>query len=83
MFMGYIDMEEKTKEAIDEEGLLHSGDIGRKDKNGFNFITGRIKGSISFAYVSLYRLSCMCNVYILLSNCVRYIFGRVLTHHHK
>ena len=45
--MGYLDMEEKTKEAIDEEGLLHSGDIGRKDKNGFIYITGRIKGTVS------------------------------------
>lgn len=43
IFMGYLDMEDKTKEAIDEEGLLHSGDIGRKDKDGFIYITGRIK----------------------------------------
>lgn len=43
VFMGYINMEEKTKEALDDEGWLHSGDIGRKDKEGFLFITGRIK----------------------------------------
>ena len=49
--MGYLDMEEKTKEAIDEEGLLHSGDIGRKDKNGFIYITGRIKGIIGSVIV--------------------------------
>lgn len=43
VFMGYLNMEEKTKEALDDEGWLHSGDIGKKDKDGFLFITGRIK----------------------------------------
>ncbi|XP_006126863.1 long-chain-fatty-acid--CoA ligase ACSBG2 isoform X1 [Pelodiscus sinensis] len=43
IFMGYLNMEDKTKEAIDEEGWLHSGDLGKHDKNGFLYITGRIK----------------------------------------
>jgi len=43
VFMGYLNMEDKTREALDDKGWLHSGDIGRKDANGFIYITGRIK----------------------------------------
>ena len=44
VFMGYLNDEAKTKEVLDDNGGLHSGDIGRKDSNGFLYITGRIKG---------------------------------------
>ncbi|XP_035503477.1 long-chain-fatty-acid--CoA ligase ACSBG2 isoform X6 [Scophthalmus maximus] len=43
VFMGYLNMAEKTEEALDAEGWLHSGDLGKHDQNGFLFITGRIK----------------------------------------
>ncbi|XP_072834125.2 long-chain-fatty-acid--CoA ligase ACSBG2 isoform X1 [Pogona vitticeps] len=43
VFMGYLNMEDKTKEAIDDEGWLHSGDLGKHDADGFLYITGRIK----------------------------------------
>ncbi|XP_068446102.1 long-chain-fatty-acid--CoA ligase ACSBG2 [Clinocottus analis] len=43
VFMGYLNMPEKTEEALDAEGWLHSGDLGKHDQNGFLFITGRIK----------------------------------------
>lgn len=44
--MGYLNNLDKTKEAIDEEGWLHSGDLGYEDKDGFIYITGRIKGKL-------------------------------------
>lgn len=43
VFMGYLNMEDKTKEAIDSDGWLHSGDLGKHDADGFLYITGRIK----------------------------------------
>uniref|UniRef100_A0A8C5HT89 long-chain-fatty-acid--CoA ligase n=1 Tax=Gouania willdenowi TaxID=441366 RepID=A0A8C5HT89_GOUWI len=43
VFMGYLNMAEKTTEALDEDGWLHSGDLGRLDDCNFLFITGRIK----------------------------------------
>ena len=43
VMMGYLGLEEKTREAFDEDGWLRSGDLGRQDEDGFTFMTGRIK----------------------------------------
>lgn len=43
IMMGYLKNEQATRETIDSQGYLHSGDLGTIDKDGFVFITGRIK----------------------------------------
>ncbi|XP_032163732.1 long-chain-fatty-acid--CoA ligase ACSBG2-like isoform X1 [Mustela erminea] len=43
VFMGYLEMEDVTMEVIDDEGWLHTGDLGRIDNHGYLYITGRIK----------------------------------------
>lgn len=43
---GYHNQEELTKTVIDEDGWLHTGDIAEIDKDGFIYITGRIKNMI-------------------------------------
>ncbi|CAG9581427.1 unnamed protein product [Danaus chrysippus] len=43
VLMGYLNDEEKTKATVDEDGWLHSGDVGRLDSHNLLYITGRIK----------------------------------------
>lgn len=43
---GYYKRDDLTKDTIDAEGWLHTGDIGHLDEDGFLFITGRIKNMI-------------------------------------
>lgn len=46
VMLGYWNDEQKTKETIDEDGWLHSGDLATMDEDGYVSIVGRIKDMI-------------------------------------
>lgn len=46
IMLGYYESPEETRQAIDEEGFFHTGDMGYIDEEGFVIITGRKKNVI-------------------------------------
>ena len=53
---GYYKMPEETARAIDEEGYLHSGDLGLVDEDGYYRIIGRVKDMIIRGGENVYPL---------------------------
>ena len=43
LMLGYLNQEELTKNTIDDEGWLHTGDVAKIDNEGYLFITSRVK----------------------------------------
>jgi long-chain acyl-CoA synthetase len=46
VFMGYLNMPDKTAETVEADGWLHTGDVGEVDSDGFFKITDRMKDII-------------------------------------
>jgi fatty-acyl-CoA synthase len=46
VMLGYWDDDERTAEAIDGEGWMHTGDLGAIDEEGYANIVGRIKDMV-------------------------------------
>ncbi len=46
VMLGYFNLPDKTKEAIDSEGWLHTGDLAVRQPNGYYRITGRLRDLI-------------------------------------
>lgn len=48
VFLGYHQRPEETKECLDQDGWLRTGDVGHVDENGDVYITDRVKELIKY-----------------------------------
>jgi len=49
VFKGYYKMEDKTREVIDEDGWLHTGDMGYIDEDGHLVVIDRLKDVLTLS----------------------------------
>ena len=54
IFKGYWGMEEKTKESFKDDGFFITGDLAKKDENGYFTIVGRDKDMIISGGLNVY-----------------------------
>ncbi len=45
---GYLDDERSTRDTIDPDGWLHTGDVGRADDDGYVYLVDRVKELIKY-----------------------------------
>ncbi|KAH9577750.1 AMP-dependent synthetase/ligase [Trypanosoma melophagium] len=91
LFKGYYKQEKLTREAIDEDGWFHTGDVGSMSSNGTLRLIGRVKAlakNVLGEYIALETLETIysqhdlcisCGVCVLVSPARAYIAALVLT----
>ena len=55
VMLGYWNQPDKTAEAINDDGWMHTGDIGEMDSDGYVTITGRIKDMVIRGGENIYQ----------------------------